>query len=396
MKFIDLIKLATRMFRARTSRTFLTILGIGIGMATILFLISLGFGVQNVILDKITTSDSLASIDVYSENLEEDRQINWDTIEKIGYINEVEKTLPLLKYEGRVEMQDYSTVSNFLITRPDYIAMDAQKILAGEDLSDDSLKGVILTSSFVKVLEKEPEELIGEKLGIILNIPEEEQGQFEERQLGKDFEVIGVVESDKANLFLNLENFSKDEYNQISLIKVKAENSNQVDQVKQQIEALGYKTSSISEVVDQTRKFFALASLALTVLGVIALFVSSIGMFNTMVITLLERTEEIGIMKAIGATDRNILSIFVVEAALIGFLGGLAGVILGVIAQYGINFVFNFIAVRMGGEALVLFHSPAWFIMLLIGASLMIGILTGWIPAKKASKIDPLEALKYK
>lgn len=396
MKFIDLIKLATRMFRARTSRTFLTILGIGIGMATILFLISLGFGVQKVILDRITTSDSLASIDVYSDNSEESRQVDWETIEKIGYIKEVEKTLPLLRYEGRVEMQDYSTVSNFSITEPGYIAMDAQRILAGGDLSSNLLKGVILTSSFVKVLDKEPEDLIGEKLGIILNIPEEEQGQFKEKQLGEDFEVIGVVESDKTNIFLNLENFSKDEYNQISLIKVKAENSNQVNQVKQQIKALGYKTSSVSEIVDQTRKFFALASLTLTILGVIALLVSSIGMFNTMVITLLERTEEIGIMKAIGATDRNILSIFVVEAALIGFLGGLAGIILGITAQCGVNFVFNFIAVRMGGEALVLFHSPAWFLTLLIGASLLIGILTGWIPAKKASKIDPLEALKYK
>lgn len=396
MKFIDLIKLATRMFRARTSRTLLTILGIGIGMATILFLISLGFGVQNVILAKMTTSDSLASIDIYTDSANNNREINWETTEKIKYIKEIEKVVPLLKYEGKVEMSDYSTVVNFLITQPDYISMDGKNLLAGSDINDNKSNGVILASSFLKVLGKESEDLIGTKIRVILNIPAEEQGQFSEMELEEDFEVIGIVESDKANIYLNLKNFPSNEFSQMSLIKVKAQNSNQVDAIKQQIDALGYKTSSISEVVDQTKKFFSLASLALTVLGVIALFVSSIGMFNTMVITLMERTEEIGIMKAIGATDKNILSIFVVEAALIGFLGGLAGIFLGITVQKLINLIFNLIAVRMGGEALTLFYSPMWFLLLLIGSALFIGITTGWIPAKKASRIDPLEALKYK
>jgi putative ABC transport system permease protein len=147
-------------------------------------------------------------------------------------------------------------------------------------------------------------------------------------------------------------------------------------------------------VGEQSRKFFSVASLILAILGVVALFVSSLGMFNTMIITLLERTEEIGIMKAIGATDRNILSIFIFESALMGFLGGVSGIFMGFVVQYIFNFVVNFIAVRMGGEAFDLFHSPLWFIALLITSSLLIGIFTGLIPARKASIVDPLDALK--
>ena len=393
MKFIDLIKLSTRMFRARTSRTILTIFGIGVGTATILFLISLGFGVQEVVLDRITTSDSLSSIDVYS-NPEKNRELNQKTIDQFGYINELEKIIPLLKYDGQIKTTDKLSNTSFFITDPGYLSMDGKKILAGKTLSDENENGIVLSSAFLKIFGVELEDLLKEKIEITLSIPSGDQGQFLDKKIEKSFEVIGVVENDRSNVFVNFDSFKSEGLEDIFLIKVKARNSNQVDGVKAKIEALGYKTSSVSEVVEQSRKFFSVASLILAILGVVALFVSSIGMFNTMIITLLERTEEIGIMKAIGATDRNILSIFIFESALMGFLGGVSGIFMGFVVQYIFNFVVNFIAVRMGGEAFDLFHSPLWFIALLITSSLLIGIFTGLIPARKASIVDPLDALK--
>jgi len=393
MKFIDLIKLATRMFRARTSRTFLTILGIGVGMATILFLISLGFGVQRLILSKMTTSDSLSSIDIYS-NVEKNKKINWDSVRQVQFIKELEKVAPLLKYEGQIQVGDYSNSTSFLATNPGFLGMDGKKLLEGEDLSVKNENGIVLASSFSKVLNEDSEDLIGKEIKITLQIPAGNLGQFEEKHFETKFKIIGIVENDRSNVYINLSKIKKEDLNNISLIKVKAYDSNQVDIAKGKIEALGFKTSSVSEVVKQTKEFFSIISLVLTILGVIALFVSSIGMFNTMVITLMERTEEIGIMKAIGATDKNILNIFIFESALLGLLGGVFGIILGLLAQYISNYFVNFIAIRMGGEAFVLFYSPIWFMMLLIGSSLLIGIVTGLIPARKASAVDPLEALK--
>ncbi len=381
------------MFRARTSRTILTIFGIGVGTATILFLISLGFGVQEVVLDRITTSDSLSSIDVYS-NPEKNRELNQKTIDQFGYINELEKIIPLLKYDGQIKTTDKLSNTSFFITDPGYLSMDGKKILAGKTLSDENENGIVLSSAFLKIFGVELEDLLKEKIEITLSIPSGDQGQFLDKKIEKSFEVIGVVENDRSNVFVNFDSFKSEGLEDIFLIKVKARNSNQVDGVKAKIEALGYKTSSVSEVVEQSRKFFSVASLILAILGVVALFVSSIGMFNTMIITLLERTEEIGIMKAIGATDRNILSIFIFESALMGFLGGVSGIFMGFVVQYIFNFVVNFIAVRMGGEAFDLFHSPLWFIALLITSSLLIGIFTGLIPARKASIVDPLDALK--
>ena len=393
MKFIDLIKLATRMFKARTSRTVLTIVGIGVGTATILFLISLGFGVQEVILSKITTSDSLSAMDIYP-NSSTEKKISWESVDQISYIKNVEKIAPLFKYDGQIRIEQYNNNTSFLVTGPGFIGMDGKEVLVGEDLSKDNPNGIILAASFSRVLEKSWDELIGKEVEITLNIPEEEAGKFREEKIDKKFKIIGIAENEKSQVYVNLDGLDRANLNNFSLIKAKSYNSDQVEDVKQQIEALGYKTSSVSEVVRQARKFFSIASLSLAVLGVIALLVSSIGMFNTMVITLLERTEEIGIMKAIGATDQNILSIFIFESALMGFLGGVCGIVMGFMAQFTFNFVVNFIAVRMGGEAFKLFHSPFWFILLLVMSSLFIGILTGSIPARKASAVDPLEALK--
>ena len=162
------------------------------------------------------------------------------------------------------------------------------------------------------------------------------------------------------------------------------------------IDALGLTASSISETIDQANKVFRIIQLILMVFGMIALIVSAIGMFNTMTITLLERTEEIGIMKAIGASKKDISLMFVMESTLMGFLGALGGVILGFLGGLIINLLINAIATRFGGEAVSLFYSPLWFISTVIGFGAFVGFMTGVFPARKASHIDALDALRYK
>ena len=130
--------------------------------------------------------------------------------------------------------------------------------------------------------------------------------------------------------------------------------------------------------------------------GVIALVVSAIGMFNTMTIALLERTEEIGIMKSIGAAPGSISLMFIMEATLMGFLGSLVGIIIGLTGGLVINVLFNVVATNFGGTKATLFYSPLWFIMAIIAFGAFVGFLTGLIPARKAAKTDALEALRYK
>jgi putative ABC transport system permease protein len=128
----------------------------------------------------------------------------------------------------------------------------------------------------------------------------------------------------------------------------------------------------------------------------VALAVSAIGMFNTMTIALLERTNEIGIMKAIGASNSDIRLLFLVESILIGFFGGLGGLIIGIGGTKVINLFFNVFASRMGGQSMEIFYTPMWFVAFIMIFSTLIGFFTGVYPARRAEKLNPLMALRYK
>jgi putative ABC transport system permease protein len=128
----------------------------------------------------------------------------------------------------------------------------------------------------------------------------------------------------------------------------------------------------------------------------LALIVSAIGMFNTMTISLLERTQEIAIMKSLGASARDIWSMFLTESILIGFLGGTLGIGIGFVGTEVFNFFLNFIAKNFGGMSVDIFYIPLWFIIFIIVFSTIVGMVTGFYPAKRAAALDILEALRYK
>ena len=127
----------------------------------------------------------------------------------------------------------------------------------------------------------------------------------------------------------------------------------------------------------------------------IALAVSSLGIMNTMVMSILERTREIGIMKAIGGSDGDIRRIFLIEASAIGFLGGVVGIVLGWSVGRIINFGANIYIERQGGTAGNLFSLPFWLIGGAIGFSIAVSLLAGSYPAARAAKLDPIRALRH-
>ncbi len=402
MNFSDIFKLATRMFKARTSRTFLTILGMSVGIGAILFLVSLGYGLQKTLLEKITTSDSLLTLDV-SEGKDESVILNNDTLDKIRKIEGVKDVIPSFQLTAQGHLENISADLSATITKPPFIKLTGLKILKGEVMTDEKREGVLITSSVAQVFGKSIDDMIGKEITFTFFIPksgalaeENIQASSDRVDSSKKYIIVGEVEGDESIVYVNLGNADDVKIERYSQAKVKCESNSIMPQVRERIGEEGLLVSALSDTVDQANQVFNVVKIILMLFGIIALIVSAIGMFNTMTIALLERTEEIGIMKSIGASDAAISLMFIMESTIMGFLGGLLGIIIGWLEGAVFNGVINFIAVRFGGEKISLFYSPPWFVLTVIIFAAFVGFLTGVIPARRASRIDPLEALRYK
>lgn len=402
MKLIDLFKLSTRMFKARTSRTLLTILGMGVGISAILFLVSLGYGLQNVLLEKITTSDALLSLDVTPDK-EKNTKIDEDFIEDILSLQGVSEVSPVSQISTQVHFNNLISNIGTEVVKPSFFSLDGLEVDYGTIVNDNETNGIVISSAFAKIFKEEPKQIVRKQVQLSLIMPKDapqEEGKEIETELipvEDQFIIIGMIEKEEPIIYINLADVQK--YATIpyySRLKVKAENTGYIDSLRNQLNQKGMKVSSLSDTVDQANKVFGIMQIVLAMFGVIALIVSAIGMFNTMTVTLLERTEEIGIMKSIGVSDRDILMMFVCESSIMGFFGGLTGVIIGIIGGKVFNLALNLIAQRFGGESVQIFYSPLWFIALILVLGTIVGFITGLVPAKRASSIDPLDALRYK
>jgi putative ABC transport system permease protein len=152
---------------------------------------------------------------------------------------------------------------------------------------------------------------------------------------------------------------------------------------------------SVSDALAGARNAFIIVDIVLGLIGSIALAVSSLGIVNTMVMSILERTREIGIMKAIGAGNRDIRRIFLLEATAIGLAGGVLGIVLGWAVGKTINFAANLYIQNQGGTPGTLFSLPVWLIAGAIGFSVLVSLLAGSYPASRAARLDPIQALRH-
>jgi ABC-type antimicrobial peptide transport system permease subunit len=404
MKFIDLFKLSTRMFKARTSRTLLTVLGMSIGIGAILFLVSFGYGLQRTLLERITTSESLMTLDV-TEAKSGLVSLNGEMINKIKQLSGVAEVSPAFQLTSQGHIGDISADLVSIGVSPSFLRLGGFRVTKGEALSDNIQDGLIITSSVAQVFGKQDAaSMIGEEITFTFFTPKESldngdsdlQNNFNRVDLDKKFKIIGTVDGEDNVIYINsaaLGDLKIDKFNQI---KVKCDSQTAMNSIRDNILDQGLLVSSLSDTVDQANQIFRIIQIVLMLFGVIALAVSAIGMFNTMTIALLERTEEIGIMKSIGASDTGVSMMFIMESTIMGFLGGLCGVLIGIIGGTIFNQLINFIASRFGGQSVNLFYSPIWFILTIIIFAAVVGFVTGFVPARRASKIDPLDALRYK
>ena len=183
-------------------------------------------------------------------------------------------------------------------------------------------------------------------------------------------------------------------------ILVRATDTETVLETADQITALGYQAYTPQSFIEGINGFYTILQVVFGGVGAIALLVAAIGIANTMAMAILERTREIGLMKAVGATNRHVLGVFLGEAAGIGFVGGLGGVLIG----WGLGEVANvFVLSYMAGQAVetgapppsVAVSTPLWLPLFALAFATIIGLLSGLYPALTAATMSPINALKY-
>jgi len=403
MKFTDLFELSIRMFKARPSRTILTILGMSIGISAILFLVSFGYGLQKTLLERITTSDSLLTLDV-SEAKSGLINLDSDMVAKIKEMPGVQDVSPSFQLTAQGHLDDLTANITSIGARPSFLKLGGIRVTNGEGLSDENPEGVIITKSTAQLFGKENSaDLIGKEIQFTFYVPSQEektegnlQANFARVDLAKKYKIVGTVDGEESSIYINSDSLGDLNINRFSQAKIRCNSQAEMALVRDKILESGLLVSSLSDTVDQANQIFKIVQIILMSFGIIALIVSAIGMFNTMTIALLERTEEIGIMKSIGASDISISLMFIMESTVMGFLGGLGGVGIGLAGGKIFNIALNMAAAHFHGESVNLFYSPLWFILSIVIFAAAVGLITGFVPARRASKIDPLDALRYK
>ncbi|OIO38398.1 MAG: hypothetical protein AUJ75_02920 [Candidatus Omnitrophica bacterium CG1_02_49_10] len=396
----DLFALASRIFRAKKLRTFLTILGTSIGIGAILFLVAFGYGLQNVLLEKISSSDALLSLTV---NPQEEGIVNLDrgSLDKMRAISEVTEVAPLSVINGQINFGSLTTGAVINAVNTNYFRLADIKTSRGSVFKEGERGKIVVSSAIMRLFNiDEPDKLLGKEIKLDLFIPREQDiSDVRVVSRGDLFIISGIIDDEYSSfVYVPIEDISEDMGTDtvFAQAQVKVSKESHIDKVRTEIADMGFYVSSLSDTIEEATKVFRAIQIILALFGIVALIVSAIGMFNTMTIALLERTQEIGIMKALGATNGDIWKLFLAESVIIGFLGGIGGIAIGFIGGTLVDNAINLLARSLGGESVVLFSYPTWFIITILVFATVIGLSTGLWPARRAAYLNPLEALRYK
>jgi ABC-type antimicrobial peptide transport system permease subunit len=401
IQFKTLVLLSSRMFTTGGLRTFLTILGISISIGVILFLVSFGYGLQRTVLQRITTEESLLSL---VARLPEGISITNDRLNELKTLEEVEQVSPLINYNGNLSVNSTYIDASIFVVDNNYFALSG--VMSEEALPLSLEKGkVVISLAVAKLFDFTPETTIGKEITVKPSFRADSSGRVLssedlislEQQQSKKFIVSAVVDDEITPFIYVLQNeIETIPNNNFAEAILKVHEDEELIPLKEKLLDQGYDISSISDTVEESRKIFQAIQIALAFFGLIALVISAIGMLNILTIVLLERTQEIGIMKAIGASNTGVWKMVIFDAVIIGFLGGLGGTIIGGGASWLFNFAFSLFARRIGGQSIEIFQMPPGFVLLIIVFSAIVGFVTGVWPAIRASRTSPLEAIRYK
>ncbi len=401
--FRDNVKLAIKNLRNRFSRSLLTLLGISIGIMAIISLLALGEGMQQAITGELSSLSDVVIVstggDVFSafggggSTGEYFTQRDIAVIERLQGVKDVSTQLSgyaLAEYNGKKTIVSL-TGMEIGVMRLQYASQnldageflnegDQNKIMIGYSIAHDTFDADISVGGRIKIN--------GEKFFV--------SGIF-----GK--QGFGGVSSD-SNLLMSTRDFQKlTGQSNISLIYLRVENVNEAESIASTIqnainENHGRKdfatATTMTSILETVQSITGLLQVVLVGIASIALVVASIGIMNTMLTSVMERTREIGIMKAIGATNMDIMSIFIFEGMLLSSVGGSIGIILGVFGSQGLTLILNNV-MTMGPSMNLTPIITISSVVLAVTVSLIVGVLSSLYPAWKAARMSPIEAVRY-
>lgn len=402
MRLRDIGMLSTRMFKTNPARTWLTIAGMGVGTGAVVTLVGLGFGLQNIILEQIVFGETLLSLSV-NNPASRVVSLNEQTLRDFRALPYVKDVSPLASYPALITIDGLSGNTFLQGALPSFfrytgaVASAGGLFLEGEDAKNKD--SVIITKAVLKLFGlNEPAEALGKTATFRVFVPKEGTDESEEVTIEKSYKIIGVTNEENfiASIITLPELMSQIEVKTYDKAQVRVTKSEFLDPTQAEIVKRGFVVTALSKTVEQANKIFQGIQAILAVFGGIALTVSAIGMFNTMTVTLLERTSEIGIMRTLGASSGDIKILFLSEAVIVGFLGGIMGILIGVVIGFTLNSAMNVAAANFGGKSVSLFSFPAPFLLFIASFSAIVGFLTGVFPATRAAGLNPLDAIRYK
>lgn len=395
LSFWEAFRLARIHFSSKGFRAFLTTLGVALGVGSVVALVSLGIGLQNITSSQIASFNDLVSINV-SANKNSSAKLDDANVSRISALQHVILASPAISMPAGITIDSSSSQVAVSGIKPETLNFEGVVLAAGQNYTENS--GVIVTKSVAKSFNKtDLNSLVGKD--ITLNLIIGDASDLTKAKVIDVPEKITGVSNDElsANAYLSLSKMKQiSSLSNYNSVKVKVDNRKNVEGVKNSIEAFGFDTNSVVDLINKIDKVFFITQVALGIIGGIALLISLIGIVNIMTVALLERTHEVGVLKAIGATGLDIRRIFEYEVILYGFWGAL----FGVAGAWSLGWIINSLIIYvMKTEGIVgdikLFVTPMLFAILMVVLTILISLLGGWFPAKKAAKLSAMEALRY-
>lgn len=443
MRLYDLLHLIADNLNRRKGRVILTATGVIIGTAAVVILVSLAIGLQQSATSQLWGISDLSLIQVYpnydgggemvikaggggggggGSGEPQMKLLTPRALEEIAALPGVSQVIPrdYLNAQAMLKFGKLETYAQVMAIGTNDLAVFDYPMQGG---TTALTKGTVILGGYAAKYwydpsarpgqeQPEPPELLGETVRLEM-IKWTMDGQEVKKTI--NLRVVGILqetrgEADSA-MFVRMDDFipwqewsmgvrinrNKDGYNNVI---VKAESPDNVIDLADQINALGFMAYTPQSYLESIDSFFSVLQLIFGGVGAVALLVAAIGIANTMTMAILERTREIGLMKAIGASNRDVLSIFLGEAAGIGLLGGIGGVVIGWVSSQLLNIVAtNYLAGQAangGGPPTTLaLNTPIWLMLFALVFATLVGLLSGLYPALRAATLMPVTALKY-
>jgi putative ABC transport system permease protein len=456
VKSYDLFELAVRNLRQSKLRNGLTTVGISVGVASLVAMLSLGVGLQQLATRRLAGSGLFDTVfvtsrqdfrgfdredDAKAPNPEKSPVLDEAARTKITHLANVMEVEPEIRVMGEI-MAGGETHFGFVTGLPmSARENEAFESLKGNFFSSDNADEAILLNDFAKELDpKNPAALIGKtvtlRYGERQALPQDSNGQpsldntNSNAGAGDDYgfsvvrklqplRVVGIIDQEpyggmrtvsRGRIFLPVRTTERLNMAQFTdmrsslrgasgktymTLTVRVKDPGKVQAVQDAVNQMGFRTFSVLDATKSLRRFFTVLDLFLGIFGSLALAVATLAIINTLVMAVLERRREIGVMKAIGASDQDVKKLFFTEAGAMGLFGGVLGVLLGFAIGKAINFGTGVYLHSRQLPSEPVWIMPPWLVGAAIAFSIVVSLLAGLYPASRAAKLDPVQTLKY-